>query len=364
MEPRVGNKFRLGRKIGSGSFGEIYLGTNIQTNEEVAIKLLVSRTSGGLVLKENTISIGWFISVYDMIFIAFSERSHPAEGADKNDRNPRTRRFRGRRGGTGSLLRHRPRSGKGLPHPRPNRLPQSLGPQEFGQGWVGVGDAFCFSGNEPFWFFLEEGTQAAQVCTAGGVVDMGRESDVDEGLEVDVSAIDPVKEFGFLVVGHEFDSYPRHMLREVNDWDWFLEEPSKEWDDGRDESDEARARSRRKRKRMKKAKGDAMEEDEEWMGESEEDEEVLRKVSKAKKGVYLTRSRDPLKPTKKARDGGESSSMQKGRADHLEVEDDEDDEDDDETLGGFIVYDDDAEPEAENDDHEDEEEFIDEEEDE
>ncbi|KAM3245893.1 casein kinase 1-like protein 2 [Capsicum annuum] len=39
MEPRVGNKFRLGRKIGSGSFGEIYLGTNVQTNEEVAIKL-------------------------------------------------------------------------------------------------------------------------------------------------------------------------------------------------------------------------------------------------------------------------------------------------------------------------------------
>jgi casein kinase 1 len=39
MEPRIGNKFRLGRKIGSGSFGEIYLGTNIQTNEEVAVKL-------------------------------------------------------------------------------------------------------------------------------------------------------------------------------------------------------------------------------------------------------------------------------------------------------------------------------------
>ncbi|CAA3011596.1 casein kinase 1 2 [Olea europaea subsp. europaea] len=39
MEPRVGNKFQLGRKIGSGSFGEIYIGTNIQTNEEVAIKL-------------------------------------------------------------------------------------------------------------------------------------------------------------------------------------------------------------------------------------------------------------------------------------------------------------------------------------
>jgi len=39
MELRVGNRYRLGRKIGSGSFGDIYLGTNITLNEEVAIKL-------------------------------------------------------------------------------------------------------------------------------------------------------------------------------------------------------------------------------------------------------------------------------------------------------------------------------------
>jgi serine/threonine protein kinase len=72
MEPRIGNKFRLGRKIGSGSFGEIYLGafffhqfldvlliflnfsfiqfvifdagTNIQTNEEVAVKLVSNQS--------------------------------------------------------------------------------------------------------------------------------------------------------------------------------------------------------------------------------------------------------------------------------------------------------------------------------
>lgn len=39
MELRVGGKYRLGRKIGRGSFGDIYLGTNIQTRVEVAIKL-------------------------------------------------------------------------------------------------------------------------------------------------------------------------------------------------------------------------------------------------------------------------------------------------------------------------------------
>ncbi|RWR78076.1 casein kinase 1-like protein 2 [Cinnamomum micranthum f. kanehirae] len=53
MEPRVANKFRLGRKIGSGSFGEIYLGTNIQTNEEVAIKLENIKTKHPQLLYES-----------------------------------------------------------------------------------------------------------------------------------------------------------------------------------------------------------------------------------------------------------------------------------------------------------------------
>mmetsp|Transcript_11015 Transcript_11015/g.21588 ORF Transcript_11015/g.21588 Transcript_11015/m.21588 type:complete len:364 (-) Transcript_11015:34-1125(-) len=44
IEIRVGGKYRLGRKVGSGSFGEIYMGVNVQTNEEVAVKLENSST--------------------------------------------------------------------------------------------------------------------------------------------------------------------------------------------------------------------------------------------------------------------------------------------------------------------------------
>ncbi|GJS96702.1 casein kinase I isoform epsilon [Tanacetum coccineum] len=39
MDHIVGGKFKIGRKIGSGSFGELYLGVNISSGEEVAIKL-------------------------------------------------------------------------------------------------------------------------------------------------------------------------------------------------------------------------------------------------------------------------------------------------------------------------------------
>ena len=40
MDIRIaGGRFRLGRKLGSGSFGEIYIATDLGTNEEVAVKL-------------------------------------------------------------------------------------------------------------------------------------------------------------------------------------------------------------------------------------------------------------------------------------------------------------------------------------
>jgi casein kinase 1 len=39
----VAGKYRLGRKLGGGSFGEIHLGTNLQTGEEVGVKLVRGR---------------------------------------------------------------------------------------------------------------------------------------------------------------------------------------------------------------------------------------------------------------------------------------------------------------------------------
>jgi serine/threonine protein kinase len=52
---RVGKKYRLGRKIGSGSFGDIYHGTNMSTGEEVAIKLESIKSKHPQLLRETKI---------------------------------------------------------------------------------------------------------------------------------------------------------------------------------------------------------------------------------------------------------------------------------------------------------------------
>jgi len=55
MDLRVNKKYRLSRKIGSGSFGDIYLGVNVTTGEEVAIKLESVKTKHPQLLYESKI---------------------------------------------------------------------------------------------------------------------------------------------------------------------------------------------------------------------------------------------------------------------------------------------------------------------
>lgn len=59
----IAGKYRLGRKLGGGSFGEIFLGTNLQTGEEVGIKLVSawphSSESGALLLLSGQLAINF-----------------------------------------------------------------------------------------------------------------------------------------------------------------------------------------------------------------------------------------------------------------------------------------------------------------
>jgi len=51
----IGGKYRLVKKIGAGSFGEIFLGVNVSNGDEVAIKLEVERTRHPQLLYESKV---------------------------------------------------------------------------------------------------------------------------------------------------------------------------------------------------------------------------------------------------------------------------------------------------------------------
>jgi serine/threonine protein kinase len=55
MDLKIARKFKLGVKLGSGSFGEIYSGVNINTGEEVAIKLEPVRSKHPQLIYESKI---------------------------------------------------------------------------------------------------------------------------------------------------------------------------------------------------------------------------------------------------------------------------------------------------------------------
>ncbi|XP_020208080.1 casein kinase 1-like protein 3 isoform X1 [Cajanus cajan] len=53
MERVLGGKYKIGKKIGSGSFGEIYIGAHIETSELVAIKMESRKTNQPQLLYES-----------------------------------------------------------------------------------------------------------------------------------------------------------------------------------------------------------------------------------------------------------------------------------------------------------------------
>ncbi|OMO66275.1 hypothetical protein COLO4_30661 [Corchorus olitorius] len=217
--------------------------------------------------------------------------------------------------------------------------------KKYEKGELADGDWFCVSGQIPVWFAVKKSEEKEKEEEEER--DMGSESGAES---VDIEDIDPVKEFGFLLIGHEFDQFPNQRIHKVKNWDWFLEESGK----GKDsEDDETVDERRRGGKGKKRRKGDN--EDDDWTGESEEEKVVVTKGRKVQQAAYSTRSKDRGKSKKGG--GNNRSSVQKKTA-AARGEDDLDE--DDETLGGFIVDDDDAKLEEESElDEEEEEDFDD-----
>ncbi|KAI3512529.1 hypothetical protein L1887_19845 [Cichorium endivia] len=227
-------------------------------------------------------------------------------------------------------------------------------------GEIKSGDSFCVASKNPVWFNVkgiaredqDDGESKSELSLDEAFAETSG-IEYDEVETGDISNIDPVKEFNFVVIGHEFDNYPKKMLRDIRNWDWFLEEP-------KEDSDEDEVSERKKkgtRKKRKKSGGD--DDDEVWTGESEEDVEMIKKMRNVPKPKYSTRSKEQKKDKKGASTSKNAMDTAKKNAKDDYNDDDEDEDEADETLGGFIVDDEDIG--EENDEDDEEEEFEDDE---
>ena len=63
-----------------------------------------------------------------------------------------------------------------------------------------------------------------------------------------------VAEFGFLVIGKEFDQYPKSRVRDVKQWEWFLEDSSKRNSDDEDDDGGKKGRKGLSKKRRRRGK--------------------------------------------------------------------------------------------------------------
>ncbi|CAI9767147.1 unnamed protein product [Fraxinus pennsylvanica] len=233
------------------------------------------------------------------------------------------------------------------------------------KGEMESGDMFCVSAKNPIWFTLKkteievpddgenENELKRESCLESTLAESLQSGSGPKGVEelepesVDISGIDPIKEFEFVVMGHEFDRYPKKMIRDVKNFDWFLEKPGEDSDD-----DEKKVKKGGRRKRKKGEQND-----DEWTGESEDDKEVITKSRNVQRRKYTTRSKDHNKL-----DNDTSKSKCTAGMKSRNMDEEDEDEDDDETLGGFIATDEDSEQEEEDigrEEEDEEEELVD-----
>ena len=69
MDIKIANRYKLGRKLGSGSFGDIYLATDLTTNEEVAVKLEHTKAQTDNISKSLKINYYFFVIVRQYKFV-------------------------------------------------------------------------------------------------------------------------------------------------------------------------------------------------------------------------------------------------------------------------------------------------------
>ncbi|XP_075493850.1 uncharacterized protein LOC142531558 [Primulina tabacum] len=231
--------------------------------------------------------------------------------------------------------------------------------RRFERGEMEGGDMFCVSAKNPVWYTLrnvENGSERVVEnvleSELAGSLESGFELNGVEDLgteDVDFSGVDHVKEFGFVVMGHEFDSYPKKMIRNIKNWNWFLDES------GEDSEDDENKRKKLKVSGKGKRKKGRDKDDEDWTGESEDDKELINKSRMVRKPNYMTRSKDVRKPSKNK----SKSKITAGKISaSMDDEDMEEEDEDDEMLGGFIVGDDNLDEAEESGDEEEEEEEL------
>eukprot|EP00250_Pteridium_aquilinum_P002810 c13033_g1_i1 orf=380-1813(-) len=170
---------------------------------------------------------------------------------------------------------------------------------------------------------------------------------------VKTESIDPVKEFGFLVEGSEFEQY-KNSHKAGGRWVWPPAKLPAESISDEDDEDKQEKHTRSSRRKVR-----TEEDDEEWRGDDQEEVVSLARTKKHKAGAKVNlRSHEPSssknRKTAVKKESG-SSGMAKDGSEETEDEADE-------TLGGFIVSDEEEEDPIDDDADDEEEESSDDEE--